>query len=116
MMHKEKTKYRNKTLQYSDWWKNVYDQPIKNNKITYENIAKISTSQRDDYTTGFLLDYTYFKDNYKMIAVDLSQQQTLDSERKAIRQIHFRKKLGKETQESISFLRKQKKLFWIFHK
>ena len=42
---------------------NVSDQPIKNNKVTYENIRKIVTSQGDDYTTGCLLDYPYFKDS-----------------------------------------------------
>ena len=36
---------------------NFFDQPIKNNKTTYENITKIATGQGDDYTTGFLLDY-----------------------------------------------------------
>ena len=51
---------------------NLFDQPIKNNKVTYENIRKIATGQRDDYTTGCLLDYPYFMDTYKMIAVDLS--------------------------------------------
>ena len=56
---------------------NLFDQPIKNNKVTYENIRKIATGQGDDYTTGCWLDYPYFKDSYKMIAVDLSKQQTL---------------------------------------
>ena len=40
--------------------KNVFDQPIKNNKVTYENIRKIATGQGDDYTTGCLYDYSYF--------------------------------------------------------
>ena len=44
---------------------NVFDQPIKNNKVTYENIRKIATGQGDDYTTGCLLDYPYFKDSKK---------------------------------------------------
>ena len=48
--------------------KNVFDHPIKNNEITYENIRKIALSQRVDYTTGCLLDYQYFKDSYEMIA------------------------------------------------
>ena len=56
---------------------NFFHQPIKNNKVTYENIRKIATGQEDDYTTGCLLDYPYFKDSYKMIAVDLSKQQAL---------------------------------------
>ena len=41
--------------------KNFFHQPIKDNKETYENVRKITTGQGDDYTTGFLLDYTYFK-------------------------------------------------------
>ena len=41
--------------------RNLFDQPVKNNLITYDNIRKIATGQGDDYTTGFLLDYTYFK-------------------------------------------------------
>ena len=56
---------------------NVLDQPIK--KGTYENIRKTATGQGDDYTTGCFLDYPYFKDSYKMIAVDLSKQQVLDT-------------------------------------
>ena len=55
--------------------KNVCDQPIKCNKIRYENIRKIAIGQGDDYTTRFLLDYTYFRYDYKMIVVDLSKQQ-----------------------------------------
>ena len=48
-----------------------FDQPITNNKVTYENITKIATGRGDDYTTGSLLDYPYFKDSYKMNAIDL---------------------------------------------
>ena len=40
------------------------DQPIKDNKATYENIRKIATDKGDDYTTGVLLDYPYFRDSY----------------------------------------------------
>ena len=52
---------------------NFFDQPIKDNKVTYENTKKIAICQGDDYTTGCLLDYPYVKDTYKMIAVDLSK-------------------------------------------
>ena len=69
--------------------KNFFDQPVKNDKVTYENIRKITIGQGDDYTTGCLLDYTYFKKYYKMIAVDLSKQQVLDADPKAIQQINF---------------------------
>ena len=68
---------------------NVFYQQIKNNKVTYENIRKIATGQGDDYTTGCFLDYPYFKDSYKMIAVDLSKQQVLDADPRAIQQIKF---------------------------
>ena len=54
--------------------KNFFDQPVKNDKVTYENIRKITTSQGDDCTTGCLLDYTYFKKYYKRIAVYLSKK------------------------------------------
>ena len=69
--------------------KNFFDQPIKNNKVTYENIRKIATGQGDDYTTGCLLDYSYFVDTYKMIAVDLSKQQALDADLRAVQQINL---------------------------
>ena len=68
---------------------NLFDQPIKNNKVTYKNIRKIATGKGDDYTTGCLLDYPYFADTYKMIAVDLSKQQALDADPRAIQQINF---------------------------
>ena len=56
-----------------------FDQSIKNAKTTFDNIRKIAASQGDEYTTGFLLDYSY----YKLIATDLSKQQKLDADPKA---------------------------------
>ena len=56
-----------------------FGQPKNNNIEAYENI-KTATGQRDDYTTGCLLDHPYFKENYKMIAMDLSKQQALDAD------------------------------------
>ena len=53
---------------------------------TFENIRKITIGQRDDYTTGWLLDYTYFKKGYKMIAIDFSKQQALDADLQLILQ------------------------------
>ena len=69
--------------------KNLFDQSVKNNKATYENIKNLATLQGDDYTTGFLLDYMYFKNYFKLIAVDLSKQKALDPDLKAIQQINF---------------------------
>ena len=53
--------------------RNFFDQPINCMTKTYEIIRKIATGKGDDYTTGCLLDISYFKDHYKMIAVDLSK-------------------------------------------
>ena len=64
--------------------KKMFDQPTKNNKLTFENIRKIATGQGGDYTIGCLLVYSYLKKNHKMIAIDLSKQKTLDADRKAI--------------------------------
>ena len=55
--------------------RNFFEQPVKNNFITYDNIWKIATGQGDDYTTVCLLDYNYFNSYYKMTATDLSKQQ-----------------------------------------
>ena len=52
---------------------NVFDEPIRNNLIIYDNIRKITIDQGDDYTTGYLLEHTYFKSYYKMIAIALSK-------------------------------------------
>ena len=68
---------------------NFFDQPIKNNKVTYDNIRKIAIGYGDDYTTACLLDYPYFANPYKLIAVDLSKQQALDADPRAIQQINF---------------------------
>ena len=62
--------------------KNIFDQPVKNNKVTYENIRKIAIGQGDDYITGCLLDYRL--NYYKMIVVNLSKQLALDADPKAI--------------------------------
>ena len=53
--------------------KSFFDQLIKNDKITYDSIRKIASVQGDDYTTGCLLNYVYFKKYYKIIAIDLSK-------------------------------------------
>ena len=87
--------------------KNFFNQPVKNDLITYENIQNIGTGQRDDYTTGCLLDYNYFENYYKMRAIDLSKKQALDTDLKAIQQINFPGNLH----QCILLLKKQKKLF-----
>ena len=89
--------------------KNLFDQPIKNNKITYENIRKIATGNRDDYTTGCFLDYLYFGDTYKMIPADLSKQQALDTDPTAIQQINFTAKVDRAGKRRVYFILEESK-------
>ena len=86
-----------------------FDQPIKNNKVTYENIRKIATGQGDNYTTGCLLDYSYFIDTYKMIAVDLSKQQAVDADPRAIQQINFTANLNRAGNTRVYFILEEAK-------
>ena len=88
---------------------NFFDQSIKNKKVTYENIRKIATGQGDDYTTGCLLDYPYFVDTYKMIAVDLSKQQALDADPRAIQQINFTANLDRLGDTRVYFILEEAK-------
>ena len=84
--------------------KNLVDEPINSNIKTYQNIRKIATGQGDDYATGCLLDYPYFKDHYKMIAIDLSKQQALDADPRAIQQINFTANLDRAGNTSMFFI------------
>ena len=88
---------------------NFFDQPIKNNKITYDNIRKVATGQGDDYTNGCLLDYPYFANTYKMIAVDLSKQQALDPDPRAIQQINFTANLDRAGNTRVYFILEEAK-------
>ena len=85
-------------------WENFFDEPIKNNKVTYETIRKICTGFSDDYTCGSLLDCPYVKDIFKMIEVDLSKQQALDTDPKAIQQINVTANLDRVGNTRIYFI------------
>ena len=97
--------------------RNFFDQPVKNDFKTNDNIRKIAIGRGDDYTTGCLLDYIYFKNHYKLIAIDLSKQQKLDADPKAIQQINSTGNIEKDTflffvieeakQTVLDFLKKQ---------
>ena len=89
--------------------KNLFNQLVKNDKVTYENIRKITVGQGDDYATGCLLDYTYFKKYYKMIAIDLSKQEALDADPKAIQQINFTVNLDRAENRGIYFILEEAK-------
>ena len=97
--------------------KNLSDQPVKNDLRAYENIRKIVTGQGDDYTAGSLLDYPYFRENYKMIAIDLSKNQALDADPRAIQRINFTGNLDQNRNITMLFIiEEEKKLFWTFRK
>ena len=78
--------------------KNFFDLPVKNEEETYEKT--IDMSNNNDYTTGNLIDFTYFKENYKWIAIDLSKQTKL----KDPQQITFIEKLDKDNEATIFFI------------
>ena len=88
---------------------NFFDQPIKDNKVTYENIRKNATGKGDDYTTGCLLDYPYFRDSYKMIPVDLNRQKASDPDPRAIQQINFTANLDRAGRTRIYFILEESK-------
>ena len=68
---------------------NVIDQSLRNDIRTYGNIGKIVICQENDYRTGCLLEYPYFKENSKLTEMELSKQQKLDVDPKEIKQISF---------------------------
>ena len=76
--------------------RNFYDKTINDLIKQYDEERKVSTGQADDHTTGCLLDYAYFKDNYRLNVLDLSEQKTLDADPRAIRKILFQGKPGQK--------------------
>ena len=81
----------------------------------YDEIRKTATGQGDDYTTGCLLDYQYFKDHYQLIAVDLSKQKKIDTDSRAIQQIEFYGML-KTNSKVCTVLEKPKEMMLEFYK
>ena len=73
--------------------RNFYDQSINDSIKQYDEVRKVSTGPGEDYTTGCLLDYAYFKDNYRLITADLNKQKALDADSRAIQQIMFTGKI-----------------------
>ena len=69
--------------------RSFYEQVINDLLKQYDEIRKTATGQEDDYTTGCLLDYLYFKDHYILNSVDISKQKELDADSRAIQQIEF---------------------------
>ena len=78
--------------------KSFFDLQVKNEKETYERIMDMSNN--NDYTTGNLLDFAYFKENYRLIAIDLSKQTKL----KDSQQINFIGKLDEANGATMFFI------------
>ena len=88
---------------------NIFDHPVKSDMRTYDNICKIVTGQVYDYRTGCLLDYNYFKEHYKMVAIDLSKQQPLDADPKAIQEVNFKGNLERDNGTIMFFITEEAK-------
>ena len=75
--------------------RNVFNQPIKNDLKAYDNIT---TVHGDDHIIGCFLVYHYFEKRDKLIAnnKNLSKQQKLDADPKAIQQVIFTRNLNRE--------------------
>ena len=84
--------------------RNFFDQPIYCMTKTYENIRKSATGQGDNYLTGCLLDYPYLKDHYKITVIDLSKQQPLNANSRAIQQIGFTANLDRNGNTTMFFI------------
>ena len=89
--------------------KNFFDQPVNSSLKTYENIRRTGASRGDDYTAGCSLGYSYFKDHYKMIAINLSKQKVLDADPRAIQQINFTANLDRRGNATIFFINEEAK-------
>ena len=85
------------------------DQPIKTYMTTYDNIWKTITAQGDDYTTGCLLDYPYFKEHCNLISVDLKKQQTLYADQEAIQKINSAGNLNRPGNSKMFFINEEAK-------
>ena len=72
---------------------NSFHQRVNSDLRTYVNFRKDATVQGDDYTASCLLHHLYFKEYYKLIAIDLNKQQALDADPIAIQQINFTRNL-----------------------
>ena len=109
-------KSRNKRLQCYDWWKTFFQSTSKKWFKNLEHQKNVATGQGDDYTTVCLLDYPYFTEHCKMIAIDLSKQRVLHAEPKAIQQTNFTGNLDQPGNATMCFIIVEAKKAFFFHK
>ena len=82
-----------------------FDLPVKTEEEAYEKIIDIS--RNNEYITGNLLDYDYFKNHYKLIAIDLSKQQVLQENEDLIQQINVIGRIEKKADVFIIIEKKE---------
>ena len=92
---------------------NTFGQLVKNSLRTYDNVWNIAVGQGDDYATGCLLDYNCFNNYHKMIGIDLSKQQVLNADPKAIQEINFTGNLNRQNAKGQNINVNTKKFFII---
>ena len=91
------------------------DQPVKKDPRTCDNIRKIMIGQGDDYTTrGALVVCLYFKQSFKLIAINLTKQQALGADLKAMRWIHFTGNLDGPGQTILFYSWRRRKKYCSF--
>ena len=95
--------------------RNFYDQSISDEITKYNELIKLTTGKGEDYTTGCLLDYQYYKNHYLIAACDLSKQKELDADPRSIHQIEIVFMLDTASQ-ILTILEKSKETILEFYK
>ena len=97
--------------------RNIYYQNINDIMARYNELLNLTTERSEDYTTGCLIDYEYYINDYNIAAINLKQQSILDSDPKAIQQIEFIYKLENDKRALfLTVLEKEKETSLEFSK
>ena len=103
--------------------RNFYDQPLNDLIKKYDEVRKVSTGQGDDYTISCLLDFAYFKNNYRLIVTNLNKQKALNADPRETQQIIFTDRanagaivyniLEQSKEITLQFSKGTEKVLWI---
>ena len=103
--------------------RNFHDQPVNDLIKKYDEVRKVSTGQGDDYTISCLLDFAYFKNNYRLIATNLNKQKALNADPRETQQIIFTDRanagaivyniLEQSKEITLQFSKGTEKVLWI---
>ena len=100
----------------NDRWKSFFDQSVKHDLRTYDNIRKFATDQGYNYITGCLQGCRDFKKYYTLIAIDLSKQQKIDADPKGIQQINITENLEEDNATKFFIIEEAKETVSQFSK